>query len=65
MAYSFEPYDVLQIDRGNGWQDLSTLRTVDEGIQAVKLVYAQSWDGKPASFRIVGSTCQRPVKLSL
>lgn len=53
MTYTFEPYDVLQVQRKAGWADFSTLRTREEGEQAVELVDRGRWDGVPTRFRIV------------
>lgn len=59
MSYSFQAYDVLQIEQPNAdtqitqWLDFSTIRTQDEASQAVLLVRVAQWNGRPARFRIV------------
>lgn len=53
-TYAFEPYDVLQVNRGNGkgWLDFSTLRTESEGVRAQELVERGEFDGQRMAFRI-------------
>jgi hypothetical protein len=65
MRYTFEAYDVLQIQRderhvfspaaqaSGPWLDFMTLRSEDEGRQAAELVDRGLWQGKPTTFRIV------------
>lgn len=67
MNYTFEPYDVLQINRTQTeWQDFATLRIPEEASRAVALVdHLATWEGHYMSFRIVrqGVTVYRRVEV--
>lgn len=57
QRYEFEPYDVLQSRNADGeWLDFMTIRTEQEGFNAVSLVIAGKWNNAPAIFRIVNMT---------
>jgi hypothetical protein len=53
LAYTFTPYDVLQVQRDGAWLDVSTLRTAAEADQAVAIVGAGRWLGQTGTFRII------------
>lgn len=53
MAYTFTPYDVLQVLRGGEWLDYSTIRTAEESEIAIRHVMNDGRDyGQDAAFRI-------------
>lgn len=60
MAYTFSPYDVLQVLRKGDWLDFSTIRTQEEAEIAIRYVMNDGRDfGQNASFRIACPGCAR------